>query len=297
MTLEQVRAFVAVAEELHFGRAAQRLQMTQPPLSRQIQKLERTVGAELLLRSHRGVELTAAGTALLAQARQILALSESAPDLARRAARGQAGVIRLGFTATAAIGVLGDVLRDLDDHLPEVEVVLHEWVSARQLDHLRDGRLDLALTRTLPTGEEFSSRAIHRERLVLALPSEDPLSSADDVTPSALEGRTVIGYSATDAAYFDELSSAVLAGVSTHRHERLTQVHSMLALVAARRGVAIVPRSATRMHPDGVTFREIAGWREPVVRLHAVWRSSTSNPALRRALNGLPSLAATVGAP
>ncbi len=295
VTLEQMRGFVAVAEELHFGRAAARLQMTQPPLSRQIQKLERTIGATLLSRSHRDVALTAAGEAFLPQARHMLALAETAPDLARRAAHGEVGVIRLGFTATAAIGTLGTILKAMDDKLPDVEVILHEWVSARQIENLRDGRLDIALTRTVPPDGTLRSRVVHQESLLLALPTSDPLAARDEVAPADLEGHAVIGYSPSDAAYFENLTSAVLATVNARRQERLTQVHSILALVAAGRGAAVVPRSAAQLHPDGVTFRELTGWRSPVVQLHAVWRATSTNPALHPALALLPDAAPLPG--
>src|SRR5688572_17305868 len=109
-TLEQLRGFVAVADELHFGRAAARLQMTQPPLSRQIQKLEQFVGTQLLERNNRGVALTTAGSAFLTEARRLLAAAEAAPDLARRVAAGSAGVVRIGFTAGSTFGILGTVL-------------------------------------------------------------------------------------------------------------------------------------------------------------------------------------------
>lgn len=288
MTLDQVRGFVAVAEELHFGRAADVLAMTQPALSRQIQKLERLIGAPLFTRSHRDVSLTAAGQAFLPQARHMLSLAASAPEVARRAAQGTTGVVRLGFTATAAIGVLGTVLEAIDRHAPDVEIVLHEWVSSRQLEQLRQGRLDVALTRTVPHDADLASSLVHAEPLLCALPSDDPLAAADEVAPTQLAGHSIVSYSPTDAAYFEDLTSAVLATVSTRRQERLTQVHSILALVAAGRGAAIVPQSAERLHPDGVVFRPIAGWRDPVVKLHAVWDSRSSNPALAPVLGALP---------
>ena len=122
ITLDQVRSFVAVAEELHFGRAAERLQMTQPPLSRQIQKLEKSVGARLLERDNRRVELTGAGAAFLDEAYRLLNLVEGAGDLARRVDAGAAGVVRLGFTAVSAISILGPLLRRLTAELPDVEV-------------------------------------------------------------------------------------------------------------------------------------------------------------------------------
>src|SRR5687768_6515598 len=134
MTLDQVRAFVAVAEELHFGRAADRLNMTQPPLSRQIQKLERAVGVSLLQRDNRRVVLTDAGAAFLEEARRMLTIAETAGDRARRIESGAAGTLGLGFTAVSAIGMLGALLRQLSDHLPDVDVILHERVTAGQVD-------------------------------------------------------------------------------------------------------------------------------------------------------------------
>jgi DNA-binding transcriptional LysR family regulator len=119
-SLEQVRGFVAVADELHFGRAAAKLKMTQPPLSRQIQKLERAVGAQLLARDNRRVTLTPAGQVFLIEARRMLALVEVAPDLARRVSSGYSGLIRIGFTAASAYGLLGQLLNRLSHQLPDL---------------------------------------------------------------------------------------------------------------------------------------------------------------------------------
>ena len=124
ITLDQVRSLVAVAEELHFGRAAERLRMTQPPLSRQIQKLEKSVGARLLERDNRRVELTGAGAAFLDEAYRLLNLVEGAGDLARRVDAGAAGVVRLGFTAVSAISILGPLLRRLTAELPDVDLLV-----------------------------------------------------------------------------------------------------------------------------------------------------------------------------
>ncbi len=132
ITLDQVRYFVAVAEELHFGRAADRLQMTQPPLSRQIQKLERAVGAQLLERDNRRVALTAAGVAFLEDCYRLLNTMDGAVAHARRVEGGSAGTLHLGFTAVSAIGLLGPLLRLLDAELPDVEVTLHERVTGRR---------------------------------------------------------------------------------------------------------------------------------------------------------------------
>ncbi|MGA4987676.1 LysR substrate-binding domain-containing protein [Nonomuraea bangladeshensis] len=150
LTLDQIRAFVAVAEELHFGRAAERLRMTQPPLSRHIQKLERAIGVTLLERDNRRVILTEAGRGFLEDARHMLTLVETAGDRARRIAGGASGTLRLGFTAVSAISVLGRLLRLLAERLPEVDVILHEQVTARQMDGILRGELDLGLARPAP---------------------------------------------------------------------------------------------------------------------------------------------------
>jgi DNA-binding transcriptional LysR family regulator len=147
LTLDQIRAFVAVAEELHFGRAADRLRMTQPPLSRHIQKLERAIGVTLLERDNRRVVLTDAGRGFLDDARRMLSLVDTAGDRARRISNGATGTVRLGFTAVSAISMLGALLRRLAERLPEIDVILHERVTAGQVDGILRGELDLGLAR------------------------------------------------------------------------------------------------------------------------------------------------------
>lgn len=291
MTLEQLRAFVAVAEELHFGRAAERLRITQPPLSRQIQRLEAEIKTPLFERTNRSVRLTAAGEALIDEARRLLALAEAATDRARRAAAGIEGHLAVGFTATAALGILGALLDELDTYLPGVEVSLHEHVSAEQLDRLDDGGLDLSLLRSPPQDPQHASRVIHRERLVAAIPARSPLAlGRTPVRPQEFEDTPVIGYARPTAAYFDDLASAIFAGVRVRHLERISQVNTITALVSTGRGSAVVPESAMRLRPEGVVFRRIAGWEEAIAELWAVWRSDSANPALERTIRALPTM-------
>jgi len=291
-SLEQVRGFVAVAEELHFGRAAERLQMTQPPLSRQIQKLERDIGVALLDRDNRSVSLTRAGHAFLGEARRLLSIADTAPESARRIAQGLEGRISLGFTAMAAASVLSAVLAEADGQLGGVDVVLHELVSDAQFEALLTGGLDLALVRLPPQRPEFDSRLVFREPLVAAVPARHPLSSSPGpVDASEFEGEDMIMYSSAGASYFADLISSVLANVRPRSTQRVTQVHSMLALVGAGRGSAIVPASAATFAGDAVALRPLLGWERPVVELRAVWRRDTTNAALLRALDGFGTLA------
>ncbi|WP_258862281.1 LysR family transcriptional regulator, partial [Marinitenerispora sediminis] len=281
LSLEHVRGFVAVAEEAHFGRAARRLQMTQPPLSRQIQRLERDVGVRLLDRTQRGVALTPAGRAFLEEARRLLALADAAPETARRVASGQAGTVRVGFTATAGFGVLGRLLNRIEAALPDVELVLNELVTADQFDRLRSGALDLALARPPVGTEEFASRLVHREPLVAALPAGHPLAADSAPMPvELLDGEALLRYSPDQARYFADLTARILGPVNPASTHFLTQVHTMVGLVAAGRGVALVPASATRLRLDGVRFRPLAGLPDDPVELHAAWRRTVVNPAL-----------------
>ncbi|WP_019932811.1 LysR substrate-binding domain-containing protein [Nocardia sp. BMG111209] len=284
LSLEQVRGFVVVAEEGNFRRAAERLQMTQPPLSRQIQKLERDIGVLLLDRAQRQVALTPAGEAFLAEARRLLALAEAAPGTARLVAAGHTGTVRIGFTATAGFGFLGGFLNQISRALPEVELTLGEHVSAEQFGELASGRLDLALARPPFDRVEFDGRLVHREPLVLAVPQSHRLAGSGPLPIRELEGERLLVYAPGPARYFAELTTRALAGISYDTADRLTQVHTMLALVSAGRGLALVPETAGRLHPDGVRYRPLGGVREHA-ELYAVWRRHPANPALRRVID------------
>lgn len=294
MTLDQVRAFVAVAEELHFGRAAERLQMTQPPLSRQIQKLERAVGAQLLERDNRRVELTGAGLAFLDEAYRMLNLVETAGDLARRVDAGAAGVVRLGFTAVSAISILGPLLRRLTAELPDVEVRLSERVTLAQVDGIRRGELDLGLARPPFDTALLSSRVVWREPLVAVVPLEHPLAAVDrPLTPQDFDGQPVIGYHPQQSRYFHELTVRFLANAHPRIEQRVHQVLTAMLLVSAERGLALAPASASSLHVDGVVFKALAHGGgdtrldadpERPVELHAIWRREGVTPVVRRVL-------------
>src|ERR671921_116022 len=202
-TLEQLRGFLAVAEELHFGRAAARLKMTQPPLSRQIQKLERVVGAQLLERDNRRVALTTAGEVFLVEARRLLSLADSAPELARRVSSGSRGVVRIGFTAASTYGILGRLLNDLAAALPDVDVDLAEMVTREQVAALLAEEVDLGLARPPFDEEAFGSRLLQREALLVAAPTGHRLLDLGrDATARDLASQPVVMHSPTRARYF-----------------------------------------------------------------------------------------------
>src|SRR4051794_26177630 len=284
-TLEQLRGFVAVADELHFGRAAERLKMTQPPLSRQIQKLERVVGAQLLDRDNRRVTLTAAGEVFLVEARRLLSLADSAPELARRVSSGSSGVVRIGFTAASTYGILGGLLNQLARGLPDVDVDLAEMVTREQVAGLLNEEVDLGLARPPFDEEAFGSRLLHREPLVVAAPvGHRLLRLGRPVGALDLTAEPVIMHSPTRAKYFYDLVARVAPIAAENTVHTVSQVLTMLWLVAAGRGIAFVPASAARLSIDGIDFVRLKTAVPEPVELHLLWARNSKNPALWRAL-------------
>lgn len=282
-SFDQLRGFVTVAEEGNFSRAAERLQMTQPPLSRQIQKLERAVGVELLRRTSRAVELTPAGRVFLDEARRLLSLCAAAPLLAQRAAHGSQGTLRLGVTAMAALSVLGYWVKYLDERLPEVALVLKEMVTGAQVEALLADEIDLGLLRGRPRAGHLNAALVHTESLVLAVPRGHRLTGTDRAVRLAdLADSGVVMYSPTDARYFHELvvSTFRAAGVQPRYCQHVTQVSSMLALVDAGLGVALVPASAAVITLPNLRFLEVPEIPADCVEVHVAWRPQDDNPAL-----------------
>ena len=287
-TLDQLRGFVAVAEELHFGRAAERLRMTQPPLSRQIQKLERSVGVQLLDRDNRTVELTTAGAAFLVEARRLLGLADGALDHVRRIHAGSAGTVRIGFTATAAFGVLPSLLNRVGAAYPEIDLELQELVTRDQLDGLLSGDLDLGLARPPFDTPTFASRLLHREALLLAVPAPTGWPGvAGPVNPGDLANELV------DHARADQGPLLLRPGRPAdpgrrHRRRPLGRPGADHALPGGRRPRDRLRAGVRRPARDrGLAYRPIAGLPPAPVELHLLWLREATNPALRMLLDAV----------
>jgi DNA-binding transcriptional LysR family regulator len=283
----RLSCFIAVAEELHFGRAAERLHMTQPPLSRQIQQLEGELGVQLIDRTTRSVTLTPAGVAFLPDARRILQLAEGAAMTVRRVPAGDLGTVVVGFTAASAHVVLPLLLEEAREKLPDVKLELREMVTSVQLESLLNGELDLGMARPPVKRPGLVSRPLLHEQLIAALPMGHPLADLGrQLTLNDLDGEDVIMYSPVQARYFNQLliSTFTIAGATPRYVQYVTQVHTMLVLVRSQIGIALVPASAATLHPEGVVFRSIGAFRERPVELDAVWRGDSTNPALLRLL-------------
>lgn len=280
-TLDQARSFVAVAEELHFGRAAERLNMTQPPLSRQIQKLERSVGVELLDRDNRRVALTAAGHAFLIDAKRLVVAAERAPDNARRIAAGQLGEIRIGFTAASGFSLLGPLLAEISERIPKVHLDLSELVTHEQVNALLDGDLDMGLARPPFDEKLFESALLFSEGLFVAVPSGHRLATLPrDILFADLRDEALIMHSPIKARYFYDLVVRRVEVEHKNVRHTVSQILTMVALVAAGRGIAFVPESAKLLGVDGVRYLRLAEITDDPVELHAIWSRESRNPAL-----------------
>jgi DNA-binding transcriptional LysR family regulator len=286
--LSQLRCFVALAEELHFGRAAARMHMTQPPLSRQIQLLEHHIGTQLLARNSRNVRLTPAGRGFLPEAREILRLAESASLTARRVSRGEAGTVTIGFTASSGYRFLPGLILVCRKQLPDVDLNLKEMVTLEQVAALASGRLDLALLRPNAATADFETRCVAREPLVLALAENHPLAHGRPPTLADFDHAPFLTYSPVEARYFHDLvaSTFARAGVHPHYTQHVTQIHSILAFVKAGLGAALVPEAATSLRFAGVVFRPVDKIRPArPVELFMAWKNDNDNPALATLLN------------
>lgn len=262
MELRHLRYFVAVAEERHFGRAAERLRMAQPPLSQQIQALEAELGTRLFDRNRRKVELTAAGAALLPEARDILARAGDLGRLARAAADGEAGLLDIAFTGSVPFTeIMPRILRAFRHRHPDVRVSLREMSTGSQIEAVAEGRLDIGFARpadsNLPPGVE--ARRILREPLVLALPSDHPLAGRSELAMAEVAGEgLVMNPRHIGTGLYDKISQLCLAaGFAPRIAVEAHQMSTMIRLVGAGLGLAVVPQTMCRVGFDGIAYAAI----------------------------------------
>jgi len=280
--ISHLRCFIAVAEELHFGRAAQRMNMTQPPVSRQIQLLERTMACPLFVRTSRSVLLTEAGKSFLPEAQRILRLLENAQNTARDISLGRGGILRCGFTAATAYKFLPALIQQMNARIPDSSLELSEMVSFRQIEALDIGELEVGLLRPPIDSDKFLGRLVAREKLLLAVPTGHSLSQRSFARWRDLDGIDFIMYDSNEAKYFHDILAMFLTGkrVQPNIVQRLTQIHSILSLVRAGVGVAVVPKSADILDISGVEYREFSDQSSPYAELMIVWREASRNPLI-----------------
>ncbi|MGU3777610.1 LysR substrate-binding domain-containing protein [Burkholderia metallica] len=283
--LRQWRYFTTVADERHFGRAAERLSMTQPPLSQAIRALEDTLGVALFVRTKRSVALTAVGAALLPDVRRLLELADALPPLAGRLARGEAGSLSLSFVSTADYGLLPALLRAFGARYPQVRLRLTEATSDVQIDDIVAGRSDAGLV--IPPvpprhAAALSYLPVVREPLVVAMP--EAASDAPDDEPVHLAEVAalplVIFPRRLAPGFYDIITGCYGAAGETPRiGQEAIQMQTIVSLVSAGMGVALVPQSLRNLRRTGVVYRPLAG-HAPVVETGLVWRTGDVSPVL-----------------
>lgn len=279
--LRHLRYFMAVAEELHFGRAAERLGIAQPPLSQQIKSLEALVGYPLFERRPQ-VRLTTAGAALLEVARRTLAQVGEGLELTRRAGRGEAGQITVGFAASILATALPEILRTYREQYPGVELRLRELSSAAQAAALADGSIDVGFVReAVVQGSDLICEPILREEFVIVLPPQHPLGERNQLPLSEIAEEPFVHFPrAVAPALFDQIADACgRAGFRPRVVQEAQEWLTILGLVEAGLGVSLVPASFCRLRWGGVEYRPLGPPRE-FTDVFVCWRTAPLVPAV-----------------
>ncbi|MFD6895248.1 LysR substrate-binding domain-containing protein [Rhodococcus sp. NPDC060086] len=296
MEFRQIQAFLAVAEELHFGRAAERLHIAQSPLSQMIRALERELGAQLFARTTRSVQLTAAGTALLAPARVIAAQIDVARTVVRSTAAGETGVVSVGFGGASGYAVLSELTRALADRHPGIELDLRpQTYSGRVRDSVSRGLLDMGIV-GLPVTDEFDTETVRHESLLVAVPAGHRFAHRDSLDPADLAGERLVIYPAAHGSIVRDATFTVCAsaGFAPVIAREAPDPYSLLALVGAGVGIAVVVASTAHITVDGVQYIPLDGG--PVLPIALAWRRDNPAPAVHRVLEVLRELPGPDGA-
>jgi DNA-binding transcriptional LysR family regulator len=279
MELRQLRYFVAVAETLNFGRAATRLNMSQPPLSRQIKAFETELGTTLFARTSRGVRLSAAGSALLVDARRLLREADAIAAGAHALGRGEIGSVRLGFISTASYNVLPRVLPEFHRRRPGVRLHLQEATSDAQAAMLREGDLDVALVVPPLFEVDCEYRPLLREPLIAALPARRRWPRRVPLATLASEPFILFPRKAGVGLYDLIVGFCRDAGFTPRIEQEAIQMPTIVGLVAAGMGVSLVPASLRHMRRTGVVYRPLAQ-ASPLMEVGLAWRNGEIDPAV-----------------
>jgi DNA-binding transcriptional LysR family regulator len=282
MELRQLRYFVAVAEELHFGHAARRVRIAQPALSRQIQALERELEVMLLFRNRRRVQVTPAGQVFLERCRLLLARAEDAIVAAQRVSEGTTGSLKLGFVGSATYDAIPSILRSFHQIAPQVELTLSEMTVHAQLEALAEKQIDLGFLRLPPRTEGLVFRTVSREALLIALPSSHPLAQLPILRLSSLAGEPFVLYPDHPLPSWTEFIIGLCqqAGFRPMIAQRTVEIQTTLSLVAAGMGVSIVPACVSNIPRKDVVYRRLTGVRART-ELLAAYRAEDTSPVLR----------------
>ncbi|NOK63032.1 MAG: LysR family transcriptional regulator [Chloroflexi bacterium AL-W] len=285
MELRHLRYFIAVAEELHFGRAATRLQMAQPPLSLQIRQLEQDLDVQLFHRTKRRVELTHAGHIFLEEARATIRQAEQARLAAQRASRGEVGQLHLGFVRSATYHVLPELMRAFRRYRPTVEVTLHEHTTMQQVHALHQQRIDVGIVRPPIAGTDLFRETLLQETLVLALPDTHRCVDQASVSLQTIATEPFIMFPRhLGPGLYDQIVQLChRAGFSPNIVQEAVQMQTIVSLVAAELGIALVPASITHFTRTGVVYCPLQE-PSPTLELALAWRLDERSPVVQALL-------------
>lgn len=296
MKFRQLRYFLILAEELHFGRAAERLAISQPPLSWNIRQLEDAVGARLFERSSRDVRLTPAGRAFVPAARALLAQADEAARLAREVEQGIAGVLKVGFVSSMLYRGLPELLREFAARLPRIQVRTSELNSGDQIVALAHGQIDVGFVHTLQLPPEIEHLTYSTEPFVCCLPATHALARSRKIKPERLRDDAFVMFSrAASPDYYERvLTLCTSAGFYPDVRHEARHWLSVVSLVAQGLGVALVPRALAGSRLPGAAFVALDGATVPSQTL-CVWRSDNDSAALQGFLAAVRGAVSAVG--
>ena len=288
----ELHAFVVLAGELHFRKASERLFLSQPALSKKIQRLEEKLKGALFVRSRRRVALTDAGKSFLPGAAKLLQDAEDALRETQAAIEGRAGTLRIGFGIASLPEILPRTILRFRKLYPEVELQLREMPSALQVSSLIESRLDAGILRIPVTNRKLMSVSLFSEHLVLATPTEVPYRPKDGINGFRNCGLIFVSPSVSKTFHDRVLSLCLRAGFTPRVVQEANEILTILHFVRAGVGVSLVPRSALRLKVPGVRFHEL-GWKEPLWRIGIAWnRNSEKLPLISRLVKVLQAVVA-----
>ena len=282
--IRHLRFFLALAEELHFTRAAARLRVAQPHLSQEIRRLERELGVLLFHRTRRRVELSAAGSAFQEGAAAVMAALADAVDRAQRAERGESGSLVVGFVGSAAFAPFPEALRRFRAETPAVRLALEELTTVQQLAALRRGAIDVGLMRAMSLDEpDLVLHEVRREPFVVALPRAHPLATRRRIALAELAGEGWIAFENTagPGLHLQLLRACEAAGFTPRLTQTVGHIPTMMSLVAGGLGVSLVPEQVRALRPPGVRLVRL-GEPAPATAVVAGWRRDEISPAVAR---------------
>jgi DNA-binding transcriptional LysR family regulator len=287
--LDDLHALLVLAETLHFGRAADRLHVSQPALSKRIQRMEGKIGGPLLVRGYRDVQLTEAGRLLAARSRHLIAEASATLALTERAARGEAGLLRIGFGIASIFNLLPEVIQRFRGAHPEVQLYLRDMSTPNQINALVSGEIDVGFIRHRAADNRLRMRYVLNEHLVAAVGPHGRWDASAGLRSVASEPFIILARSRSASFYDHVLSVCGAAGFAPRIVQEADELFTVVSLVRAGLGVSLVPRSVALMRLPGVRFYEL-GMPEAAWNIALAWhRESDRVPLVRRFVEAVPA--------